>query len=175
MLAPKAHGGLELHPVEAMRVWEAVARIDSAAAWNLVMNQAISAYAAWLPPEGAREVFRHGPATTAGRNAAISTPCLRWRSSMPDHVLGNSRFGDLEPELQQLTMNARGAPQWVFLVHPPNELAQLTANSRPAWSAVRFPAPIGPKPRSMPPQDRVRLNDAGQTEQAWPEPSHPYQ
>ena len=28
MLAPKAHGGLELHPVDAMRVWEAVARID---------------------------------------------------------------------------------------------------------------------------------------------------
>jgi len=24
MLAPKAHGGLELHPVEVMRVWEAV-------------------------------------------------------------------------------------------------------------------------------------------------------
>jgi indole-3-acetate monooxygenase len=66
MLAPKAHGGLELHPVEVMQVWEAVARIDSTAAWNLVMNQAISAYAAWLPPEGAREVFRHGPATTAG-------------------------------------------------------------------------------------------------------------
>jgi hypothetical protein len=27
----------------------------------------------------------------------------------------------------------------------------------------------------MPPQDRGRLNDVGQTEQAWPEPSHPYQ
>jgi hypothetical protein len=27
----------------------------------------------------------------------------------------------------------------------------------------------------MPAQDRVGLNDAGQTEQAWPEPSHPYQ
>jgi alkylation response protein AidB-like acyl-CoA dehydrogenase len=66
MLAPKAYGGLELHPVEAMRVWEAVARIDSSAAWNLVMNQAISTYAAWLPAEGAREIFRHGPATTAG-------------------------------------------------------------------------------------------------------------
>jgi hypothetical protein len=102
-------------------------------------------------------------------------PCLRWRSSVPDHVLGNCRFGDLEPELQQLTMYARGAPQWVFLVHPPNELAQLTANSGPALSAVRFPAPIGPKPRSMSRQDRVRLNDAGQIEQAWPEPSHPYQ
>ncbi len=32
MLAPRAHGGLEVHPVEAMRVWEAVARLDSAAA-----------------------------------------------------------------------------------------------------------------------------------------------
>jgi hypothetical protein len=27
----------------------------------------------------------------------------------------------------------------------------------------------------MPPQDRVRLNHAGYTEKAWPEPSHPYQ
>jgi alkylation response protein AidB-like acyl-CoA dehydrogenase len=66
MLAPKAYGGLELHPVETMRVWEAVARIDGAAAWNLVMNQAIAAYAAWLPAEGAREIFRDGPATVAG-------------------------------------------------------------------------------------------------------------
>ena len=50
MLAPKAYGGLELHPSDCLRVWEAVARIDAAAAWNLVMNQAIAAYAAWLPP-----------------------------------------------------------------------------------------------------------------------------
>src|SRR3982074_3374862 len=73
-------------------------------------------------------------------------------------------------------MYARGPPQWVFLVHPPNELAQLTANSGPAWSAVRFPAPIGPKPRSMPPQDRVRLQNAqGQTGAAGPEQDHPHQ
>src|SRR5580704_10500641 len=36
MSAPRARGGLELHPVESMQVWEAIARIDSAAAWNLV-------------------------------------------------------------------------------------------------------------------------------------------
>ena len=41
MLAPKAYGGLELHPVETMQVWEAVARLDASAAWNLVMNQAV--------------------------------------------------------------------------------------------------------------------------------------
>jgi alkylation response protein AidB-like acyl-CoA dehydrogenase len=28
MLVPKARGGFELHPVETLRVWEAVARID---------------------------------------------------------------------------------------------------------------------------------------------------
>lgn len=66
MCAPKAYGGLELHPVETLKVWEAVARIDSAAAWNLVMNQAVAAFAAWLPDEGAREVFGNGPATLAG-------------------------------------------------------------------------------------------------------------
>ena len=27
----------------------------------------------------------------------------------------------------------------------------------------------------MPPQNRIGLNDAGQPEQAWPEPGHPYQ
>jgi len=101
-------------------------------------------------------------------------PRLRWRPSAPDHVFGDRRLGDLEPELEQFTMDARGAPQWVLLAHPLDEFAQLTANSGPPWPSARFPAPIRPKPGAMPAQDRVRLNDAGQTEQAWPEPSHPY-
>jgi indole-3-acetate monooxygenase len=66
MFAPRKYGGLEVHPVEAMRVWEAVARIDSAAAWNLVMNQAIGGFVAWLPEEGATEIFGDGPTTVAG-------------------------------------------------------------------------------------------------------------
>jgi hypothetical protein len=72
-------------------------------------------------------------------------------------------------------MDAWCAPQWVLLAHPLDEFAQLTANSGPPWPTARFPAPIGPKPCSMPPQDRVRPNDAGQTEQAWPQPGHPHQ
>ena len=35
--------------------------------------------------------------------------------------------------------------------------------------AARLPAPVGPKPCSMPSQDRVRLNNVRQIEQAWPE------
>jgi indole-3-acetate monooxygenase len=90
MLAPKAYGGLELHPVEAMRVWEAVARIDTAAAWNLVMNQAISAYAAWLPAEGARELFRDGPPTTAG---ALNPPAAATRVDGGWRITGQVPFG----------------------------------------------------------------------------------
>ena len=66
MLAPKAYGGLEVPPVEAMRVWEAVARIDSAAAWNLVMNGTVTGFIAWLPADGAEEVMADGPTTLAG-------------------------------------------------------------------------------------------------------------
>src|SRR5215210_7130543 len=66
MLAPRAYGGLELHPVDAMPVWEAVARADPAAAWNLVMGQAVATIVAWLPAASAREVLRDGPTTVAG-------------------------------------------------------------------------------------------------------------
>ena len=94
MLAPKAYGGLELHPVEAMRVWEAVARIDTAAAWNLVMNQAISAYAAWLPAEGARELFRDGPPTTAG---ALHPPAAATRVDGGWRLTGRVPFRERVP------------------------------------------------------------------------------
>ncbi|WP_290650731.1 acyl-CoA dehydrogenase family protein, partial [Aquisalimonas sp.] len=66
MLAPRAYGGFELPPSEAMRVWEAVARIDAAAAWNLVMNQGFACAAAWLPEDGAQELLGDGPTTIAG-------------------------------------------------------------------------------------------------------------
>jgi hypothetical protein len=94
-------------------------------------------------------------------------------ASSPDHVFGDRRLGDLKPKLEQFTMDAWGAPQWVLLALPLDDFAQLTANSGPPWPTARFPAPISPKSCSMPPQDRVRLNDAGQTEQARPPPGHP--
>ena len=42
-------------------------------------------------------------------------------------------------------------------------------------SASRFPAPIAPRPRPMPPQDRRRLNHAGEIEQVRPQPRQPHQ
>src|SRR5437660_1772445 len=78
-------------------------------------------------------------------------PGLRWRSSVSHHVLRDRRLGDLEPKLQQFAMNSRSAPQWVLLAHPPDEIAQLTIDSGPAWPSSRFPAPVSPKSASMPP------------------------
>src|SRR5438128_8534348 len=70
-------------------------------------------------------------------------------------------------------MNSWSAPQWVLLAHPPDEIAQLPLNSWPAWPTSRFPAPVGPKSRSLPPQDGGWLNNLGQTEQARPHSGHP--
>jgi alkylation response protein AidB-like acyl-CoA dehydrogenase len=90
MLAPRAYGGLELHPVSCLRVWEAVARIDASAAWNLVMNQAIAAYAAWLPAEGVAELFRGGLPTVAG---ALNPPARAIRVDRGWRITGQVPFG----------------------------------------------------------------------------------
>jgi len=112
MLAPRAHGGLEVHPVEAMRVWEVVAQADTAAAWNLVMNQCISAYAAWMSPEGARELFRDGPPTTAG---ALNPPAAAIRAEGGWQVTGRVPFGSGCHNARWLAMpaieNVGGSPK----------------------------------------------------------------
>ena len=42
-----------------------------------------------------------------------------WRPAPLDHVLGNARLGDLKPELEQFTVDARRAPQRIFDAHLP--------------------------------------------------------
>jgi len=73
-----------------MRVVEAVARVDSAAAWNLFMSQTIVAYAAWLPPSGADELFREGIPTAAG---ALNPPAAARRVEGGWRVTGQCPFG----------------------------------------------------------------------------------
>ena len=90
MLAPSAHGGHELSPVDAMPVWEAVARIDPSAAWNLVMNQPIAAMVAWFPEASAREVMRDGPTTIAG---ALNPPAAARRVDGGWRITGQCPFG----------------------------------------------------------------------------------
>jgi alkylation response protein AidB-like acyl-CoA dehydrogenase len=85
MLAPAAFGGLELHPTEAYAAYEAVARIDSAAGWNLQNSSSMGAFAAWLPEAGAKEVYAAGPDTLFAGGLFPGGPSLRidggWRVS----------------------------------------------------------------------------------------------
>ena len=66
MTAPTSYGGQDLHAVDLLTVWEAVARIDPAAGWNLVMNSSVSLFAAHLPQAVTDAMFAGGYATLAG-------------------------------------------------------------------------------------------------------------
>jgi alkylation response protein AidB-like acyl-CoA dehydrogenase len=89
--APKRFGGLEVHPTDMLRIWEAIGRIDSSIAWNAFMTHAgVPPFSAWLPEEGVRAVYADGVPTMAG----VFAPPLKtervdggWRAS------GTSPFG----------------------------------------------------------------------------------
>jgi indole-3-acetate monooxygenase len=89
MLAPKARGGDEIHPVAYSRVIEAVAQIDAAAAWNLHMNQGFRCLAAWLPPAGVDELYRDGIPTIA---SAFNPPAAAVRTDGGWRVTGRVPF-----------------------------------------------------------------------------------
>ena len=52
---PRAYGGLEMHPVPAFKMFEAIARIDSAAGW-IVANSSTIASFSWFPVEANKEM-----------------------------------------------------------------------------------------------------------------------
>ena len=61
MMTPRAVGGLEVDPVTCARVFEEVARFDSAASWILQAANSGDFYCARLPDEGAEEIYAGGP------------------------------------------------------------------------------------------------------------------
>src|ERR1700724_558272 len=73
-------------------------------------------------------------------------PALRRWPRVAAHVPSDRRLGDLEAELEQLTMNTRRAPKCVRTAHLANERAQLSRDRRSANTVARSPVPIRPKP-----------------------------
>jgi alkylation response protein AidB-like acyl-CoA dehydrogenase len=57
MWTPQAYGGLELHPTTGIRLIEALASIDSSAAWVVANCAAITTFCQVLPQAGADELF----------------------------------------------------------------------------------------------------------------------
>ena len=52
-------------------------------------------------------------------------PTLRWWPTSAYHVLGDSRLRDIEAQLEELAVDARGTPKWILPAHLTNEGAQL--------------------------------------------------
>jgi transposase InsO family protein len=59
-------------------------------------------------------------------------PSLGRRSTSLHHILRDAGLTDLEPEFEQLAMNARRSPQGIFGAHPPNQRAQFRIDLRSA-------------------------------------------
>src|SRR6476620_4242541 len=92
-------------------------------------------------------------------------PSLAGRPPSFDHVLGDARLSDLNPELEQFTMDARRAPKRIFHAHLPDQRAQLRFDLRSPSQWARSPPPIAAKASPMPthqrlgPDDRENLQD----------------
>jgi alkylation response protein AidB-like acyl-CoA dehydrogenase len=73
---PRDYGGEELDLATYLEVIEAVSAVDGSAGWTLMIGSEGGAFAAYLPPPVAREIFGSGRTVIAGsvtpRNAAVT-------------------------------------------------------------------------------------------------------
>jgi alkylation response protein AidB-like acyl-CoA dehydrogenase len=72
MCTPRAAAGLEVDAMTALRVIEAVARIDASAGWNLFLSGTAINFFLWIPEEGFEEFLASGPDTLAA--GAVNPP-----------------------------------------------------------------------------------------------------
>src|SRR3984893_9755101 len=81
-----------------------------------------------------RVVTQEGPPSLAGRRPSF------------DHVLGDARLRDLNPELEQFAVDARRAPKRIFEAHPPAQHAHPSVDLRSPTPWPRLPTPVAEKP-----------------------------
>src|SRR5579863_10512847 len=90
------------------------------------------------------------------------------------HVLGDSGLRDIDPELQQLAMNAWRAPERVIAAHCSDQIADLGRDRRSADSTpARLPPPVETEAAQMPAHQRLRLEDDRGSEQGGEQPIEP--
>ncbi len=86
-------------------------------------------------------------------------PSLTWRSTPLDHVFGDARLRDLKPELEQFAVDTRRSPERVLDAHLPDQRAEVRFDLRPPSPRARLPTPVAAKAGTMPPHERLRLDD----------------
>ena len=102
------------------------------------------------------------------------TPGLGRRGPTTHHVVPDRGFGDRDTESQQLAVDARGAPGRVGVAHLADEHLNGARDAWPTGSArPTLPAPIAPKPSSMPPENGVGLDDDERSPPSGPQVTEP--
>src|SRR5256885_2287877 len=87
------------------------------------------------------------------------SPALRWWAPMSGHVLGNRSLADIDAELEELSMDARSAPETICQAHLADQLPNFEGHLGPAGSSPRLPAPEGAESSTMPSYNRLRPHD----------------
>lgn len=93
--------------------------------------------------------------------AQEARPVLGRETMWPsDHVFGDGSLGHGEAQLEQLAVDAGGAPQWIGSGHVPNQGDSLWSHAL----ASRFTRPALPTPEEaktlpMPVDDGIRLDE----------------
>ena len=83
-------------------------------------------------------------------------------------------LGNIDPEFQQLAMNAGRAPERVIAAHCPNQIADLRWDGRPADTATaRLPAPVETEAVPMPTHKCLGLGDDRGSERKREQPVKP--
>ena len=102
------------------------------------------------------EVDRDGRAEMVLEERA---PGLRGWLPPPRHQPRNRPLRDVEPQLQQLPMDARRAPEWVRDGHLPDQASDVGADLRPAAARTRSAGPVPREAAAMPGDDRGGSDD----------------
>jgi hypothetical protein len=82
-------------------------------------------------------------------------------------------LGDVDPELQQLAMNAWRTPERVVAAHRPDQSADVGRDRRPADTTTRLPAPVQTEATSVPAHQGLGLKDDRGSEQGREQPVEP--
>ena len=85
-------------------------------------------------------------------------PLARWVASL-DHVLGDGRLNDLEPELQQFAVDARRSPERIFHAHLLDQRTKVRVDLGSPSPGTRLPTPIAAKAGPMPTHERLGTDD----------------
>ena len=85
-------------------------------------------------------------------------PLNRWPAAL-DHVFGDRRLSDLEPELDQFAMDARRSPDRIFHAHLLDQRTKVGVDPGPPSPGTGLPMPIAAKARPMPTHQRLGMDD----------------